>query len=209
MGLDERELVGGLDWEKGQGLLPAVVQDAETLQVLMVAYVNREALAETLRTRRVTFFSRSRGQLWTKGETSGNTLELVGIEADCDRDALLVRARPAGPTCHEGTTSCFGGVRSPGIGFLAKLAGVVAQRDRDRPEGSYTTKLFSQGLDRIAQKVGEEGVEVVIAAKNDDPLALRGEAADLLFHLLVLLQQKKIPLGDVIETLRERHPHAG
>ena len=194
-----------VQWEKMEGLLPAVVQDAETLQVLMVGYMNREALTATLETKRVTFYSRSKRRLWTKGETSGNFLNLVSVELDCDGDSLLCLANPAGPTCHRETESCFGDAKAPGIGFLAQLNRVVGQRFAERPAGSYTTKLFDEGLDRMAQKVGEEGVEVVIAAKNEAVEPLRGEAADLIFHLLVLLRAKGVALGDVVETLRARH----
>lgn len=194
-----------VQWEKMEGLLPAVVQDAETLQVLMVGYMNREALTATLETKRVTFYSRSKQRLWTKGETSGNFLNLVSVELDCDGDSLLCLANPVGPTCHRETESCFGDAKAPGIGFLAQLNRVVGQRFAERPAGSYTTKLFDEGLDRMAQKVGEEGVEVVIAAKNEAVEPLRGEAADLIFHLLVLLRAKGVALGDVVETLRARH----
>lgn len=194
-----------INWDKMDGLLPVVVQDADTLQVLMVGYMNREALSTTLENKRVTFFSRSKQRLWEKGETSGDTLDLVSVEVDCDGDALLVMARPKGPTCHLKTTSCFGEARAPGIGFLAHLNRVVDQRFREKPEGSYTTKLVQEGLDRIIQKVGEEAVETVIAAKNEALTPLKGEAADLIFHLLVLLRAKNLPLADVVEKLRDRH----
>jgi len=194
-----------VSWEKMENLVPAVVQDAQTLQVLMVGYMNREALTTTLESKRVTFFSRSKQRLWQKGETSGNFLDLVSVELDCDGDSLLCLANPVGPTCHRNTESCFGESKAPGIGFLGALNKVVDQRFRERPTGSYTTKLFDEGLDRMAQKVGEEGVEVVIAAKNEALEPLRGEAADLLFHLLVLLRAKNLPLQSVIEKLRDRH----
>ncbi len=186
-------------------LLPAVVQDADTLQVLMLGYMNAEALEETRRTGRVTFYSRSKQRLWTKGETSGNFLGLVDIVEDCDRDALLIRARPNGPTCHRGTQSCFGDEAAPGIGFLAKLERVVDERARARPEGSYTAELFEAPLPRAAQKVGEEAIETVIASLGTDRALLASEAADLLFHLLVLLRRCDLRVADVVEALRQRH----
>ena len=192
----------GLDWDKQQGLLPAIVQDADTLQVLMLGYMDREALRLTRETGRVTFFSRSRQRLWTKGESSGNVLELVSLEVDCDGDALLVQARPRGPTCHLGRPSCFPGAP---VGVLAGLDRLVEQRERERPPGSYTTSLFESGTRRIAQKVGEEGVETALAAVAQDEQALAGEGADLLYHLLVLLRARGLSLADVEAVLRERH----
>ncbi len=194
-----------LAWEKMDGLLPAVVQDADTLQVLMLGYMSREALEKTRATGRVTFQSRSRGGLWTKGETSGNYLELVDVTPDCDGDALLVRARPAGPTCHRGTTSCFGDAQAPGLGFLAHLARVIARRAREKPKSSYTVELLEAGVPRVAQKVGEEAVESVIAALGPDRAAQAGETADLLYHLLVLCQATGTPLESALEILRQRH----
>jgi len=194
-----------IQWDKMSDLVPAIVQDADTLQVLMQAFMSREALTATLETKRVTFFSRSKNRLWQKGETSGNFLNLVSVTPDCDGDSLLILARPVGPACHRNTESCFGEDKAPGIGFLGSLNRLVDQRYTVRPEGSYTTKLFEAGIDRMAQKVGEEGVEVVIAAKNEAREPLKGEAADLLFHLLVLLRAREIPLSEVIETLRARH----
>ncbi|MEM9493493.1 MAG: bifunctional phosphoribosyl-AMP cyclohydrolase/phosphoribosyl-ATP diphosphatase HisIE [Myxococcota bacterium] len=194
-----------LAWAKGDGLIPAVVQDVRTLQVLMLAYMNRESLAVTLSSGHVTFFSRSKGRLWTKGETSGNVLELVDIRADCDGDTLLVQALPRGPACHLGTTSCFGSESAPGLGFLGHLDRVVEERQRDMPEGSYTTKLFRRGISRIAQKVGEEGVEVALAARDEGTDNVENEAADLIYHLLVLLRAKSTDLDQVIEILRQRH----
>lgn len=183
------------------GLLPAIVQDAGDSRVLMLGWMSREALRATLDTGRITFHSRSRGRLWTKGETSGHWLELVSIEADCDRDALLVRARPRGPTCHLGRASCFAGAQG---GALAALDALVARRQRERPEGSYTARLFARGVARIAQKVGEEGVEVALAgvAGSDDELL--GEAADLAYHLLVLLRARGLGLEQVEAVLRAR-----
>ena len=191
-----------LGWDKTAGLLPAIVQDAGTLQVLMLGYMDRAALAATLATGRVTFFSRSRQRAWTKGETSGNTLELVAVRADCDADALLVLARPRGPTCHFGSQSCFGG-EAPGS-TLAMLDGVVAGREAARPECSYTSRLFEAGVQRIAQKVGEEGVETALAAVAGDDAQLLGEAADLAYHLLVLLRARGLGLADVERILAER-----
>jgi len=194
------------DWPTSdETLLPAVVQDAETLQVLMLAYMNRAAYEATCGTGLVTFFSRSRSQLWTKGETSGNTLQLLELSFDCDQDTLLLKVSPAGPACHLNTTSCFGTSTAPGLGFLARLAQVIEQRASAAPDSSYTASLFEAGLERIAQKVGEEGTETVIAALRQDDSALASEAADLLYHLLVLLHARGLALGDVIQVLRERH----
>lgn len=195
-----------LPWpEDAPDLLPAIVQDADTLQVLMLAYMNRAALEATQASGRVTFYSRSRERLWEKGETSGNTLHLVSLALDCDRDTLLVRARPVGPACHRGTTSCFDDGTAPGVGFLVALAGVIEQRTGADPEESYTARLLAAGLPRIAQKVGEEGVETVIAALAEGKDELRGEAADLLYHLLVLLRAAGVELGEVLDVLRDRH----
>jgi len=195
-----------LDWDKGGGLIPAVVQDARTLQVLMLGYMNREAFARTRESGRVTFFSRTRNRLWQKGETSGNTLSVVDMTADCDGDTLLVRAHPAGPACHLGTTSCFGAEDAPGVGWLARLEGIIAQRAAAPPEESYTARLLAEGIGRIAQKVGEEAVETALAGVGADTQELKGEAADLLYHLLVLLHARGLSLADVARTLAERHP---
>ena len=191
-----------LAWDKLGGLLPAVVQDARSLQVLMLGYMDRSALVATLRDGRVTFFSRSKQRLWTKGESSGHVLELVGIETDCDRDTLLVRAIPHGPTCHLQRASCFPEAPSD---FLGELDALVARRERERPEGSYTTSLFEAGVRRCAQKVGEEGVETALAAVAQDDAALVGEAADLVFHLMVTLRARGLSLEDVRGELRRRH----
>jgi len=203
---DSRDLQA-LEWEKGDGLLPAVVQDAFDGRVLMQAYMNTEALAQTLDTGAVTFWSRSREKLWTKGKTSGNRLRLVAVHADCDNDSLLVLAEPQGPTCHRETDTCFDHRQAvrPGLSFLAALERVVAQRETDRPEGSYTTKLFEAGVKRIAQKVGEEGLETALAAVAGDRDELTEEAADLLYHLLVLLHASGLSLQDVVQTLESRH----
>lgn len=206
-----------LDWAKGDGLLPAIVQDAATLRVLMLGYMNREALEATLASGRVTFYSRSKQRLWTKGESSGHVLELVSVDADCDDDTLLVLAHPHGPTCHLQRASCFPeapgrdatpaqlSVSSADVAFLAELDALVAQRERGRPAGSYTTRLFEGGVRRIAQKVGEEGVETALAAVAQDEAALLGESADLLYHLVVLLRARGLSLADAIAILRERH----
>ncbi len=197
-----------LDFKKGDGLLPAVVQHAQTGAVLMVGYMNREALRETLARRRVVFFSRSKQRLWEKGETSGHTLELETIRADCDHDALLVTARPLGPVCHVGTATCFGDEpATPGerLAFLASLEEVIERRIAERPEGSYTARLFAQGPKRIAQKVGEEGLEVALAAAAETDDKVVAESADLLYHLLVLLKSRGLPLASVVAELQSRH----
>lgn len=191
-----------LDWSKGDGLLPAVLQDADSLQVLMLGYVNAESLQVTLQTGHMTFFSRSRQRLWTKGEQSGNVLAVQSIAVDCDADTLLVRARPAGPTCHTGAESCFPQAPKDFIGQLDQL---VATREAQRPAGSYTTSLFDGGIRRIAQKVGEEGVETALAAVVQGDDELLGEASDLVFHLLVLLRARGLGLQDVRTLLESRH----
>ena len=195
------EQIDALAWDKQGGLLPAIVQDAVSLRVLMLGYMDRAALQVTMESGRVTFFSRSRQRMWVKGETSGHFLELVAIEGDCDHDSLLVQARPVGPTCHLGTPSCF--TDAP-ASVPAELDALVAGRDRERPAGSYTTRLFDAGVRAIAQKVGEEGVEVALAAVAQDDAALCGEAADLLFHLIVLLRARGLSLDDAVQVLRER-----
>lgn len=202
--------IAALAWNKGDGLLPAVVQDATTGAVLMLAYMNAEALRETLQRRRAVFFSRSRQALWEKGETSGNTLHVVDVQADCDSDTLLVRARPVGPTCHRGTTTCFGdgsitADAASGIAFLAQLESVIAARIADNPEKSYTAKLHASGVKRMAQKVGEEGVEVALAAQAGDNAELLAESADLLFHLALLLRSRGLSLDAVGAELATRH----
>ncbi|HVC17675.1 MAG TPA: bifunctional phosphoribosyl-AMP cyclohydrolase/phosphoribosyl-ATP diphosphatase HisIE [Rhodanobacter sp.] len=195
------------DWAKGDGLLPAIVQHWQSGEVLMLGYMNAKALAQTQASGHVTFYSRSRQRLWTKGESSGHVLVLKSIRVDCDADTLLVQAAPHGPTCHTGTSSCFGesaGVRPP-LGFLAELDTLVAQRDAERPSGSYTTRLFEGGIRRIAQKVGEEGVETALAAVVQDDAELLGEAADLIFHLTVALRARGLSLADVAALLADRH----
>jgi len=194
-----------IDFKKGGGLVPAIVQDAKTEQVLMLGYMNAESLAKTQETGLVTFYSRSREQLWTKGETSGNTLKPVSITPDCDNDALLVRAIPTGPTCHEGTISCFGNKGPKGLGFLAYLENLIQGRKNADPESSYTAKLLQGSLRRVAQKVGEEGVETALAAVTETDEKLTGEAADLIYHLLVLLTAKGVKFETVMTELKNRH----
>lgn len=199
------------DWEKMDGLLPAIVQDALDGRVLMLGYMNREALQATMENGQVTFWSRSRQALWTKGETSGNGLNFVDATLDCDQDCLLIRAHPEGPTCHRNTPTCFDPVDDPANGpqpdlaFLAQLERVIRRRDIERPEGSYTTALLNEGIKRISQKVGEEGVETALAGAAGDNNELLNESADLIYHLLVLLRSRQLSLVELIDTLRERH----
>ncbi len=194
-----------IDFEKGGGLVPAIVQDADTLQVLMLGYMNAESVAKTTETGLVTFFSRSRQTLWTKGETSGNTLSLVSMTIDCDQDTILVKARPKGPTCHEGTVSCFGNEGAEGVGFLSYLETLIEGRKTADPESSYTAQLLQGPLRRAAQKVGEEGVETALAAVAETDDKLVSEAADLIYHTLVLLAAKDLKLDAVIKELQSRH----
>jgi phosphoribosyl-ATP pyrophosphohydrolase/phosphoribosyl-AMP cyclohydrolase len=197
-----------LDFAKSDGLLPAVVQHAQTGAVLMVGYMNREAVRETLARGHVVFFSRSRQRLWEKGETSGHFLELREIRTDCDRDALLVTATPTGPVCHVGTATCFGDgpvTRGERLAFLAGLEGVIEQRIADSPQGSYTARLFAEGPKRIAQKVGEEGLEVALAAAVESDDKVVSESADLIFHLLVLLKSRGLSFESVVAELQSRH----
>jgi len=204
------EEIPQLDWDKGDGLLPAVVQDARSGAVLMLGYMNREALRETLSRGRVAFFSRSRQRPWVKGETSGHYLDVVSVSADCDGDTLLVLAEPHGPVCHKGTATCFADharTSAEDLAFLAQLESVIAQRIADKPQGSYTARLFAEGPSRIAQKVGEEGVEVALAAVSDDDGKLVAESADLLFHLLLLMKSRGLSLAGVVHELESRHAH--
>ncbi len=194
-----------LAWNKGDGLLPAIVQHWRSGEVLMLGYMTREALQRTLDTGRVTFWSRSRQRLWIKGETSGHWLMLKAIHADCDADTLLVQADPEGPTCHRGTRTCFGGAAESAMAFLGRLDELIDTRERERPENSYTTRLFDGGVRRIAQKVGEEGVETALAGVAQDDDALLDESADLVYHLLVLLRARNLGLAEVAQRLRERH----
>ncbi|MCS7005147.1 MAG: bifunctional phosphoribosyl-AMP cyclohydrolase/phosphoribosyl-ATP diphosphatase HisIE [Cytophagales bacterium] len=194
-----------INFSKQGGLVPAIVQDAQTLKVLMLGYMNEEALRKTLETHRVTFFSRSRNQLWTKGETSGHFLELVEIKLDCDDDTILIKANPIGPTCHTGADTCFFEKNTGKSPFLHYLEEIIAKRHQEMPEGSYTTSLFQKGINKIAQKVGEEAVELIIEAKDNNKQFFLGEAADLLFHFLVLLEAKQVKLDEVIDVLQKRH----
>jgi len=194
-----------LDWPKGDGLLPAIVQHWLTGEVLMLGYMNAEALAATQSSGHVTFFSRSKQRLWMKGETSGHVLVMKSVRMDCDADTLLVQTEPHGPTCHTGTRSCFGDAVKPPLGFLAELDALIAQRHEQRPAGSYTTQLFEGGIRRMAQKVGEEGVETALAAVAQDDEALLGEAADLVYHLTVALRARGLGLVDVAAVLAKRH----
>ncbi|WP_332924597.1 bifunctional phosphoribosyl-AMP cyclohydrolase/phosphoribosyl-ATP diphosphatase HisIE [Candidatus Puniceispirillum sp.] len=195
------------DWNKGgeSGLLPAIIQDADTHDVLMLGYMSRDALAASYDSGKVTFYSRSKQRLWMKGESSGNMLTLVDVKLDCDKDTLLVTATPAGPTCHTGTYSCFGEQSASNTAFLDRLGELINQRHADMPEGSYTTSLFEAGKARIAQKVGEEGVELALARMKDDKAEMTNEAADLLFHMMVLLEDSDLSLADVITVLQNRH----
>jgi phosphoribosyl-ATP pyrophosphohydrolase/phosphoribosyl-AMP cyclohydrolase len=197
--------LSALDWQKMDGLLPAIVQDAATLQVLMLGYMNRDALAASLESGFATFFSRSKGRLWRKGETSGNHLVVKAIYGDCDQDSLLILAEPEGPTCHLGTTSCFGEATAPGIGWLEQLARIVRQRGGADAEESYTARLLGEGPSRIAQKIGEEGVELALAGAGGTREACIEEAADLIYHVTVLMEARGFGWSDVTETLRARH----
>lgn len=203
-------MIDKLNFTKLSGLIPAIIQDTTTNQVLMVGFMNREAVEKTIEERRVTFWSRTKGRLWQKGETSGNTLEVSSIQTDCDGDALLVRAIPTGPVCHTGSYTCFAEAKTTGAeSVLAGLETIIRDRRRQQPAESYTSKLFGQGTPRIAQKVGEEAVEIVIAALQRDQDSLKGESADLLYHLLVLLQDQGLSLSDVTAELKKRMTKPG
>ncbi len=193
-----------LDFSKSDGLLPAIIQDAATGKVLMLGFMNEAALQKTIEEKMVTFFSRSKNRLWTKGETSGNFLHVLDIKADCDNDTLLIKARPDGSTCHTGADTCFDEVNQPDH-FLWKLERLIQDRKANPKEGSYTTSLFNKGINKIAQKVGEEAVELVIEAKDNDEALFLGEAADLLYHYLILLAAKGYHLQEVIQVLESRH----
>lgn len=196
-----------LAWDKMNGLIPAIVQDAFDGRVLMQGYMNRDALRLTFESGQVTFWSRSRETLWTKGETSGHYLDLVDIHPDCDADCLLIRARQEGPTCHLGLDTCFDMESKvmPELAFLADLEQVIAKRDEERPAGSYTTSLLESGIKRIAQKVGEEGVETALAAAAGEDDEVLNESADLIYHLMVLLRSRQLDLGSLVEVLKTRH----
>lgn len=195
--------MGPIDFSKGNGLVPVVIQDFDTLQVLMVGYMNEEAFSITQKYGKVTFFSRSKNRLWTKGETSGNFLIVKEITTDCDNDTLLIKVNPAGPVCHTGRKSCFGDETSKG--FIYKLEQIVSQRIDNDVSESYTNKLFRKGINKVAQKVGEEAVELIIEAKDDDPDLFKNEAADLLYHFLILLKTKKVSFSEIEEILHSRH----
>ena len=192
-----------IDFIKGNGLVPVVIQDNRTLQVLMVGYMNEEALIKTKKDRKVTFFSRSKNRLWTKGETSGNYLNVVEISSDCDNDSILIKAIPSGPTCHTGSTSCFGEETSKG--FIYNLEHIINQRISNDTEESYTNRLYKKGINKVAQKVGEEAVELVIESKDNDIDLFKNEAADLLYHFLILLKAKNTDLQSIEEVLKIRH----
>ncbi|EIN6339900.1 bifunctional phosphoribosyl-AMP cyclohydrolase/phosphoribosyl-ATP diphosphatase HisIE [Vibrio parahaemolyticus] len=196
-----------INWEKVDGLVPAIVQDFQSSQVLMMGYMNQDALAKTGETGQVTFFSRTKERLWTKGETSGNILQLVNISLDCDNDTLLVRVNPIGPTCHTGTTTCWDGdaQEESQMVWLHQLEQLLAARKSADPDSSYTASLYASGTKRISQKVGEEGVEVALAATSGDKAELVCESADLIYHLLVLLQDQGLSMNDVVNKLKERH----
>ena len=194
-----------MNFEKLNGLVPAVVQDAVTDKVLMVGFMNEEALEKTKKTKLVTFYSRTKERLWTKGEESGNYLHLVDIIEDCDEDTLLIKATPVGPVCHTGADTCFNEKNAIGTNFLTKLQDLIEQRNIDLPEGSYTTKLFKKGINKIAQKVGEEAVELIIEAKDTNDELFLNEAADLLYHSMVMFTAKGFRVEDVVRILEERH----
>ena len=200
--------IDSVDFGKGDGLVPAIVQDANTGAVLMLGYMNREALEQTLARGRAVFFSRSKQRLWEKGETTGHSLDVVEVALDCDQDTLLLTARPRGPACHNGTLTCFGDEprnAATSIAFLAKLEDVIAQRATEKPDSSYTAKLLAKGISKVAQKVGEEGVETALAGASETDDKVIEESADLLFHLLVLLRARGIPFSQVVRQLESRH----
>lgn len=194
-----------IDFEKGDGLVPAIIQDASTGKVLMLGYMNDAAYTQTKAEGKVTFYSRSKERLWTKGETSGNFLHVVDMLIDCDNDTILVKANPVGPVCHTGADTCFKEDNKADVGFLMKLAAVIKDRKNNPSEKSYTTSLFEKGVNKIAQKVGEEAVELVIEAKDDNKELFLNETADFLYHLLVLIEHKGYTLNEVMEVLKERH----
>lgn len=199
----ENKIMENIDFNKAGGLVPVVIQDNITLQVLMVGFMNEEALKKTKEEGKVTFFSRSRNRLWTKGETSGNYLYVKDIKTDCDSDALLIKADPAGPVCHTGSISCFGNEEIQG--FLYKLEQIINQRIKDDVQDSYTNRIYKKGINKAAQKVGEEAVELIIEAKDDNIDLFKNEAADLLYHLLILFKTKGITMEEVEDVLQKRH----
>lgn len=194
-----------LDFQKLGGLVPAIIQDAMTKNVLMLGFMNDEAYKKTLETGKVTFFSRTKQRLWTKGEESGHYLNVVSIECDCDNDTLLIKVNPVGPTCHKGTDTCFGTANTPGLEFIGYLQDFISRRHEQMPDGSYTTSLFKKGVNRMAQKVGEEAVETVIEATNGTDEGLIYEASDLIYHLIVLLTAKGHRIEELAEELKSRH----
>lgn len=194
-----------MDYTKLNGLIPAIIQDSETSKVLMLGFMNKEALAQTKKEGRVTFYSRTKNRLWTKGEESGNYLEVVEILEDCDQDTLLIKANPAGPVCHTGSDTCFDELNLSDLQFLIDLQKIIDQRKDELPEGSYTTTLFKKGINAIAQKVGEEAVELIIEAKDQNDDLFLNESADLLYHMLVLLSAKGYSITDVVKVLSSRH----
>ena len=198
-------MIDKLNFDKMNGLIPAIIQDATTMQVLMLGYMNKEALVKTLEEHKVTFWSRTKERLWQKGEISGNVLEVASVEADCDGDALLVYAHPTGPVCHTGVHTCFGEEEMDAVSSVfGRLENTIRDRRQNQPEGSYTAKLFQQGTGRIAQKVGEEAIETVVAALQQNREALKEESADLLYHLIVLLEDRGVKMADVAGVLKKR-----
>ncbi|WP_018343707.1 bifunctional phosphoribosyl-AMP cyclohydrolase/phosphoribosyl-ATP diphosphatase HisIE [Cytophaga aurantiaca] len=193
-----------IDFQKGNGLVPVIIQDATTRNVLMLGYMNEEAYTKTKAEGKVTFFSRTKNRLWTKGETTGNFLNVVDIKLDCDQDTLLIKVTPDGPTCHKGDDTCWAEVNNGRTFFIEKLASVIKDRKNNPTDASYTASLFRKGINKVAQKVGEEAVEIVIEAKDNNDDLFKGEAADLLYHYLILLEAKNIPLDDVIKVLESR-----
>ena len=194
-----------INYDLNTGLVPAIIQDASTKNVLMLGYMNQEAYEKTLATRKVTFFSRSKQRLWTKGEESGHFLDLVDLKNDCDNDTLLISVKPIGPTCHKGSDTCWGMDNDQSFGFLSTLETVIKDRKENQADDSYVASLFKKGINKIAQKVGEEAVEVVIEAKDDNEELFLDESADLLFHYLILLQAKGFRLNDIVDVLKNRH----
>ena len=194
-----------IKFDQNTGLIPAIIQDEQTKTVLMLGYMNKEAYEKTLATKKVTFFSRSKQRLWTKGEESGHFLNLIDIKNDCDQDTLLIKVKPEGPTCHKGTDTCWAETNDSNFGFLSTLEAVITNRINNPSESSYVASLFKKGINKIAQKVGEEAVEVVIESKDDNEKLFLDESADLLFHYLILLQAKGYTLKDVEKVLKERH----
>ena len=205
--MSQQDFATRIDWEKVDGLVPAIIQDFSSSQVLMMGYMNKDALSKTLETKKVTFFSRTKNRLWTKGEESGNSLNLVNISLDCDNDTLLIKVKPVGPTCHTGTTTCWDSDKTEEsqLVWLHQLEQLLAERKNADPDSSYTASLYARGTKRISQKVGEEGVEVALAATSGDKAELVCESADLMYHLFVQLQDQGLSFDDVINKLKERH----